>query len=138
MSRFTKKSTKFLSSYEWNRDLPTKTFVQLGINKLGQLEDIEEELGIDLITLFKVLSKGSVYINRAFCPEDETYLEVKGYKRITLHKVPNEEDINDFIKGNWVLDFSAIYGDYIVELVVNVKDYGRTWALTREEFEKQI
>lgn len=47
MSRFTKKSTKFANSYEWNRKLPTKTFVQLGMNELGQLEDILEKFGID-------------------------------------------------------------------------------------------
>ena len=51
--RYTKKSKKFIKAYEWNRELPTKTFVQLGINKLGQLEDIEEELGIDFIKWFK-------------------------------------------------------------------------------------
>ena len=28
------------------------------VDKLGQLEDIEEELGIDLITLFKALKNG--------------------------------------------------------------------------------
>ena len=36
-------------------------------NKLGQLEDIEEELGIDLITFFKALTKEELenenYIN---------------------------------------------------------------------------
>ena len=33
-------------------------------NKLGQLEDIEEELGIDLAILFKALKNGAWYIHR--------------------------------------------------------------------------
>ena len=36
---------EFTSNHKLRNDL---------LNKLGQLEDIEEELGIDLITLFKV------------------------------------------------------------------------------------
>ena len=33
------------------------------VDKLGQLEDIEEELGIDLITLFKIIKQKYVYTN---------------------------------------------------------------------------
>ena len=55
--------------------MPTKTFVQLGMNKLGKLEDIEEELGIDLITLFDILKNGCRDINGKFY--GKVYLDVE-------------------------------------------------------------
>lgn len=42
---------------ENNYDTETQLLTEC-VNKLGQLEDIEEELGIDLITLFKALKNG--------------------------------------------------------------------------------
>ena len=36
--------------------------IALIYNKLGQLEDFEEELGIDLITLFKALKQETLFI----------------------------------------------------------------------------
>ena len=83
-------------------------------DKLGQLEDIEEELGIDLITLFKALKNGAY---------------VKMYDYISFQKVGIDENAQlrtfsfsqiDGIQLNYFLDF---------------KDYGKTWALTREELE---
>ena len=60
--RLTKKSEKFINAYEWNRELPTKTFVQLGINKLGQLEDDEEELKLrDLHEFLKCLEPNTLF-----------------------------------------------------------------------------
>ena len=68
------------------------------INKLGQLEDIEEELGIDLITLFKAL---------------------KNEPHIALRRAI----------GYWQLKDLAGDDD------LRTQDYGKTWALTKEELE---
>lgn len=78
------------------------------IQKLGQLEDIEEELGIDLVTLFKVLKNGVYYKN-------EFGEIVRGYPRY-------ESDVEEYVIGG-VRDYTFL------------KDYGKTWALTKEELE---
>lgn len=79
-------------------------------NKLGQLEDIEEELGIDLITLFKAQTIG-FYVKTA-CGIFPVLL---GEWRFNLIK-----------KEVHRIKFSSHY---------YFKDYGITWALTKEELE---
>ena len=103
------------------------------IDKLGQLEDIEEELGIDLITLFKALKNG--FYAKVFCGCLENYREYKkaDFKERVLHvKVISfhnfykyftcevEDNLN---KGLWNGCKNSMY----------LKNYGKTWALTKEE-----
>jgi len=78
--------------------------------KLGQLEDIEEELGIDLITLFKALKDGFYY---------------KGFKGLIQYNKHPFVAINNF--GNFVIIDSA--RDYACKW----RDYGKKWSLTKEE-----
>ena len=89
--------------------------------KLSQLEDIEDELGIDLITFVKATTQPVLYIkNIPF--SNEIKLAILTF----IHK----NDIND-------------NKDYLVWFEVNreerylfkLKDYGKTWALTKEELE---
>lgn len=79
------------------------------INKLGQLEDIEEELGIDLITLFKALKDGLYY-------RDEDYGIIKN--RCTVG-----------------IDTQFIFEEE-TNLILKIKDYGKTWSLAKKELEK--
>ena len=80
----------------------------LAKQKLGHLEDLEEELGIDLITLFKALRCGIwIYDN--------------GSPFFTSR-----------IKLSWHLD--SIYCD-TSDTNVLLREYGKTWALTKEELE---
>ena len=82
------------------------------IHKLGQLEDIEEELGIDLITLVKA-SKGIVVYN-----ESKTAIEID--------VIPTIDLLNKrFIvwSGDIMKPYKTLY----------FKDYGKTWALSKEE-----
>ena len=81
------------------------------ITEMLAYKNIEEELGIDLITLFKALKNGiyvdPYYIDYAttdnfLCPDNLDYFDINR-KQIT-----NE---------------------------VYFKDYGKTWALTKEELE---
>lgn len=80
---------------------------------LGQLEDIEDELGIDLITLFKALkngfyAKGKEKKNR-FCYVSACFGSIE-------------------LKNNG-LKYSTIS----MKEFYYFKDYGKTWALTKEE-----
>ena len=90
--------------YIANRD---NLLVCEAMNKLGKLEDIEEELGIDLITLFKALKNGIYKKGRN---------NLKGL--ILYSKMPM---------------FSFYHKTIDAELI---EDYGITWALTREELEE--
>ena len=97
--------------------------------KLQDLEDIEEENGIDLITLFKALKDG-FYIK---------------YKGKIVHIFPDKhitinfwyKTINVFIPPKFFIDCKK-GTDYLSEAIDEeywFKDYGKTFALTREELE---
>ena len=84
---------KFINEEEANR-------------KLLQLINIEKELGIDLITLFKTLKQG----------------------------------VREGDKSNWdlIMKFFEILGngnEISLQVKLNPKDYGKTWAFTKEELE---
>ena len=82
------------------------------------LKNIEKELEIDLITLFKALKKG-VY--------------VKYDSDFGMTGKPNIKIVKDNATG-------VCYRDkkwYIQEADTLIKDYGKDWALTREELEDE-
>lgn len=74
------------------------------LNKLGQLEDIEEELGIKIIVLYKALKYGFYY----------------------------KDFLNDieYIDGHSIRIANA---KKLKELKNDLLNYGKTWALTKEE-----
>ena len=85
------------------------------IDKLGQLEDIEEELGIDLLTLINALTHG---------------VWLRNGKRLEHHKVFLCKSDGDFALGyNW----SDKYG--LQGRCLKTKKYRQHWALTKEELE---
>ena len=83
------------------------------LHKLGQLEDIEEEIGIELITLFKALKNGIYW-------KDDNgkfyYFNLKGSVLDFNEKMIVDNPIDD------------VYGEIFL-----LKEYGKTWALTKEE-----
>ena len=86
-------------------------------DKLFELEDIEEELGIDLITLFKAIKNGIWYWTKnsnvnAPQPSGPWKLHCDFYDR----KGFVDED-------DWYCE------------VFRFSEYGKTWALTKEELE---
>lgn len=89
------------------------------INKLGQLEDIEEELGIDLIKAIElckqVNSKKVVYTKENW--------------GIDTLKIIDELDIELFSHRL----YKNAYGIYVS---LDLYEYGKTWALTRKELEE--
>lgn len=93
--------------------------------KLGQLEDIEDKLGVDLITLFKALLNG--YYSRPQLVDNRN----TNNRIITL---PTEYISPNDINGLYV-DNGFYLMDCIYDTEVNIKDYGKTWALTKEGLE---
>ena len=81
-------------------------------NKLGELEDIEQELGIPLEVLFKALKEG-VWTNE-YEKRDGRKIWLRNYDGKLILEVSNR------------FCFDVYYP----------KDYEVTWALTKEELEK--
>ena len=88
------------------------------VDKLGKLEDIEEEIGIDLINAVElckqVNSKKVVYTKERW--------------GIDTIKIINELDIELFSHRL----YKNVGGAYVS---LDLYDYGKTWALTKEELE---
>lgn len=122
--------------------------------KLGQLEDIEEELGIDLITLFKTLKNGVFvkdeyertikkhYIFKCYFNVLWFDLEFETFEGVVYHcgtrqekdVYTNEEKYIKDYKSHPAKENSYSVGMY-GETTIRLKDYGKTWALTKEELE---
>lgn len=106
--------------------------------KLGKLEDIEQELGIDLITLFKAKS---IYIATfsywKWNLKDKQQCKKNDIGAIEEKRIVEKNNFCiDFInKEIVIIEFELIDdGDYETEIIrLKFKDYGKTWALTREE-----
>ena len=126
--RFTKKSGHHYYAYgikEKENKNGLKRQYGGAIMKLGQLEDIEDELGIDLVTLFKALKYG-IWINYYDNKGNVLIGKLNGYQlSLKLDSITWELEISR--KGNKELPFA---------IAINNKDcYGNSWALTKEELE---
>lgn len=101
------------------------------IHKLGLLEDIEDELGIYLITLFKALNKG-FYIKY-----NNKIVHIHPDKHITINFWYNT--INVFIPPKFFIDCKkgTDYSSEEIDEEYEFADYGKTWALTRDELENE-
>ena len=116
MTRYTKKIDKNYSckmnEYMWTDK--SYNHSRLGIDKLGKLEDIEEELGVDLI---KLLTADEIYY-KAHGEIESNIFDVSFYSFLILVRVyhsPYRKDDEHFAFG--------------------FNDYGKTWAFTKEELE---
>lgn len=120
MNRLTKKNNiGYFPAYERE----TKENYYDLVHKLGVLEDIEEELGIDLITLFDIYNKMA----------KQKYVYIK---YIDIGKVVKD----DLHNGYFVINFKKKEIEEIYYEPCNwyeFKNYGKTWALTREELENE-
>ena len=95
------------------------------VDKLGKLEDIEEELGIDLISLFKALKDG-IWTNQEQWYGDEKQGKIRFFQvRLLLE----ENAIGCIYNSMWK-------GEEVIRTLY-FKDYGKTWALTKEELENE-
>ena len=130
MNRFTKRdkyddvniiginSARLYEELDYDEDL-TLTFA---LNKLAYLEDIEEELGVDLITLFKALKQGYIY------------------EKIGDEIIKSDVDMLDFQDGIKGVCLDKSYGidnyKQCYQTLKYINGYGKSWALTKEELEK--
>lgn len=127
MNRLTKKSNSTLKKIEYQlideqenlgANEGIKKIPVLATNKLGKLEDIEEEIGIDLIKAVElckqVNSKKVVYIK-----DEWGFYPIK-----TLDELDIELFSHRLYKNNRGMCVS-----------LDLYDYGKTWALTKEELE---
>jgi hypothetical protein len=86
------------------------------LEKLGQLEDIEDELGIDLVTLIKALESPKLWF-------------IWKGSIMVAHKL----NIFFFVDEKRV--WFRFSGEFMPKVGHPFSDYGKTWALTREELE---
>jgi len=135
MTRYTKKNDKNygckMNGYMWADK--SYNHSRLGIDKLGLLEDIEEELGIDLITLFNIYNQ--------LCKQRYVY------KKFTNTGEVVKVDLDE---GYFVIDFKSkeierIYYEPTKETERNripnwyeFKDYKKTWALDKSDLVNDI
>ena len=108
---------------ELNGDLCDDSVFQLV--KLGELEDIEEKRGIDIRILDQALENGAYFKNPYHSGE-----KVKYFNNLCprLDWKNNRFDIKMFL---FVLPSDYSTGGAFFSF----KDYGKTWALTKEELE---
>lgn len=113
------------------------------LNKLGAIEDLEEELGIDLITLFKALKKGIWYKHNEMKVNPKYYDNNDRWDWCDLpYYIETKKIVIEYIKkfglrksNDKLLFFSVRAYDDWYELYF--EDYGKTWALTKEELENE-
>ena len=91
-------------------DVPTAQFY--ASQKLGKLEDVEDELGIDLLVLFKAIKNG------------------------IFAKVLKHSNINYSRMGCINYEKKTFFTHTYGSSKLRFKDYGKTWALTKEELEE--
>lgn len=103
---------KDLKRYEYKQDERGYCFIQEGqiVNKLGKLEDLEEQLGCPLEVVFKALANGVYYEDVANCMK---------YMAVDLH-------LN--LDGEYVLYFDD--EEYLL-----TKNYKKTWWLKKDKSE---
>ena len=113
MSRLTKKLDEgfYISNAPCTDDLK---------NKLGQIEDIEDELGCPLDVVFKALKDKEIVVKH-------TYGLNEPVEKLKTHKISGLQ----FNKTDFVF---WLYEDIVTDLEfdVNVKDYKKTWWLKED------
>ena len=117
--RLTEKDKQY--GYCTNQNADAQGIVGSHINKLGQLEDIEEELGVSLVTLFKALKQRKVWLKTENILTKETTI----------------------IESDFQLEMDTDYDNHVVCWLwfekhcyqVSADSYGKIWALTKEELE---
>ena len=117
MSRLTNKYCNKYNDFVFslrNRLITSSEINDTIYKKLKSLEDLEEELRIDLITLFKALKQKHVF------HKENVKIEILG-----IHIKSNELYLYGFAE------------DTTYTIYLSLKEYGKTWALTREELEDE-
>lgn len=111
MSRLTKEQLEnYRNTYDRFDGIESNEFEEI-CNQLIEYKSLEEELGIDLPILFKALRYGIIVV-------DDNY-ECRGLSKYRGQEI----DLNIFLK-RLEIKFVGCW---------NLSDYGKTWALCRED-----
>ena len=112
------------------------------IDKLGRLEDLEEEIGIDLITLYRALNRGIYYKedNHIFFTTNNIVLVSNELVQVKPTYAVKEATIKSCYYGDceplkYLKD--AHYWDWKTCNHWKLKDYGVTWSIDRLELENE-
>ena len=118
MERLTKEALK--DSYVLNpqKDIPTVIVEGMIYDKLGKLEDIEEESNIDIIAAIELCKK----VN------EQGFVYTKENWGIDTVKLIDKLDV-EILHNRLYVDSCGLYHD------LPLNDYGVWWALTKEELE---
>jgi len=99
------------------------------INKLGELEDIEQKLGIDLVRYLRVRIDGAYFkVPKEICDEFPTSYFEGGIVHLMV------KDITALGVSVWFWDHWDATTES-KEWFYPSEDLGKTWALTKEELE---
>ena len=130
MNRLTNKDINWYEDFVFslrNRLITTNEINDSIYNRLKLLEDLEEEIGMSLLLLFRILKHGRIiHKYKIFCT-GKMILESSIINGLFYEsgqyglEVYNEEDDIDEEYNN----FKYVY----------IKDYGITWAITKKELE---
>lgn len=94
----------------------------VAIHKAGLLEDIEDELKVEFLTIQKLRKADHIYVNRSGHIRELSY----------YHICMDDECV--YINGDlYIEEKGYVEEDYIFE--VKDKEYGTTWTFTKEELE---
>ena len=144
--RYTFKNSGVLNLGETVKDIGREEYskryrnaVPMALSKLGQLEDIEEEHGCDLVKVMKALTDGCWIRNGEFgiCCLDAEPRFIKPSNlligMVCYEEMRNKNDWNAIKKDECLCIFDMFYED--INRIARLSDYGKTWALTKEELE---
>ena len=131
MNRLTNKDINWYEDFVFsmrNRLITENEIKDSIYNRLKLLEDLEEEIGMSLLTLFRILKYGRIiHKYKLFCAGKQFIIESCIINGLSYEngqyglEIYNEED-----------DIDEEYNDF---KYVYIKDYGITWAIKKEELE---
>ena len=130
MNRLTNKYINWYNDFVFsmrNRLITTDEINESIYNSLKLLEDLEEDIGMNLLTLFRILKWGEIIYK---------FIPIEDPKKVLLLT----RKIKDlYYDGCYYM--LGIYEDgddgYIINYdYVYIKDYGITWAIKKEELEE--
>ena len=125
MEKLTKEELEnYRNTYDKFDGVESNVFEKI-CNELIEYKSLEEELDIDLPTLFKALKQDYIYYKHYYAWGNE----FKIYKEY----ITGLKCIDDNTIALWVGEYSG------KEHIAYLKDYGKTWALRKEylEYEKE-
>ena len=128
MNRLTNKDINWYDDFVFsmrNRLITENEIKDSIYGRLKLLEDLEEDIGMNLLILFRILERGQLICK--FIPmydRKKTILVSRKINSLYYDGCYYRLDINE--DGD---------DEYIIQIDPYIKDYGITWALTKEELE---